>query len=453
MTHIGRGLHRQVILILLGAVAFSATAAGPAQADGGFVVSSWEASTVQEAVADGLVSSSGQRAVLWKMTTGGWQLIIDPGTVTAADAAWILPLPEVPAVSEASPDFVDQLDAATFPLLFTETIEDQPWQPGDGLALGCAGAADDDGSYASDGAPEDVTVWGTGRLGLMSYDVVSSEDPQALQGWLDEHGYLVPDDLEASITPYVDDGFFFFVARFERQPEDSGQVPMVRFTLSDTDTPSYPLRLSRWSVDTHLKFTLWFILPREDGFGFVDQAFVGMAPADCPMEQLGWFWSHDTYALHEFSDLYAMRLYQIFTANGGRSLAVQYADYLDDADRASSRLGWLEDTGVDVPMLDDQGTWSPELQRIFEEEALVMRLTGEFPREIMDEDLVFAVGELDFYLDDGEYDRTVRVDVGRECAVGGGGVDGRSPSVPYVGGMGSVLLGLVGLVVARRWSR
>jgi len=430
-------------------LASSAFVVEPALADGGLVVTSYAATTQAEAVANGLVSSSGQRAVLWKMSTGGWQLIIDPGTIDAEDAAWILPLPEVPVVSEASADFLDELDAVTLPLLVTETEVDAP-SVSPGCTMGCAGAAGDGGVYGVDKPTDDVTIWGTGRLGLLAFDIVSATDSDSLHDWLVENGYLIPEDLQAAISPYVDDEFYFFVARFERRPDDPSHVPVVRFTLADTLTPRFPLRLSRWSVESHLRFTLWFILSPDEGFGYYEDAFTGVIPANCAVEQFGHSWAGDSPASMDFSEAYSNRLEEILSANDGRSIAVQYAQSLGDTADVTNRIEALEAVGIATPMDHNSESWSPEFARIVEDGQVVVRMVGEFPLTAMDEDLVFVIGEME--MDFGEYYRFFPLDSAASCSVDAG-TGSRPVALKIARGHPSSVVLLVLVLLGRRWSR
>jgi hypothetical protein len=371
-------------------------ALGPSsvRADGGFFIDTTATTTQSEAASEGLLSSSGQRAVLWQSSVQCWDLYVEPGTVELANAAWVMPLPVVPEISEASADFIDQLDAATTPVFSTTREYLRVTEGGDGGGCGCAG-----GDSAGGAAPGEqltgseapaVRVWGQGHLGDLAYEVVSTEEATALQAWLTDHDYVVPDTLADSVAPYVSDGYYFFVAQVAREADAATAVSVIRFHLCDETSLFYPLRLSAYSVAESLDFTLWFVDPN---------AYV--APTNCSWEAPGEFYEQYTtfydesdYEQHReeldrpFAELYAARIDEILQTESGRSLAVQYAGQIDAGDLAM-RLGLLADSGVSPPLGSDRGGWSSELASIIDDGLVVTRLVGAFPAAAMDEDLWF----------------------------------------------------------------
>ena len=70
------------------------------------------------------------------------------------------------------------------------------------------------------------TVFASGEVGPYGFDVVGSEDPDALVTWLRENSYLVTEAMEPLIDLYVEEEFVFpghEAATRQRVPRTSNQ--------------------------------------------------------------------------------------------------------------------------------------------------------------------------------------------------------------------------------------
>jgi hypothetical protein len=415
----GRGSTRHVrrFAAMSGVFLTASLAAGQTLADGGLIVEEvyteeHPGATQESAALDGSVDSSGQRAVLWLNDDGCWDMYLDPGTIDTAGAAWVLPLPVNPVVEPASPDFIDELDAATLPLLITEHITVVTYYTSsgesDGHGFGCASSATlSGGDFAGEETIDDgedheaveppVQVWQRGRLGDVGYEVVTSDDPSALEIWLGENGYVVPHDLDEHLAEYVAEDSYFFVARIVNEAEERGHLPVFRFTLCGVDSPSYPMRLSRLSVATELAFTLWMVLPATSPFYAPTNAALGRFEEFYSSELTDW----DT--VPDFDQLYADRRDELLSSP--RGLAVEFASALT-RDAIERRIEVLDGSSSDLPLEPDSSSWTEELGEISTEGLRVMRLSGRFPTNHMTDDIFFEERSV-FQEDDGVYTRTV----------------------------------------------
>lgn len=140
-------------------------------------------------------------------------------------AAVILPVPaepEVEAVQGGDP--LEYLDVATAPPV---------------TAVGSSGGED-----ASAAPPVDVL----GREEIGGYDVsrLAADDPEALNDWLDDNGYSVPDGAEPIFSEYIDEGWKFVAIRLAG-PGDGVLKPLaVEFPVAAEEFV-YPMRLSQLS--------------------------------------------------------------------------------------------------------------------------------------------------------------------------------------------------------------
>jgi hypothetical protein len=140
-------------------------------------------------------------------------------------AAVVLPVPGVPEVAA-----IDEGDPLAYLALATAPVE-----------VGSDGG--EDGATA--GAGPSVEVIGREEIG--GYDVtrLASNDRQALDTWLDENGYEVPDGAEPIFASYIRQGWKFVAIRLA--PNADGRLKPLRVSFK-TAIPVYPMRLSQLST-------------------------------------------------------------------------------------------------------------------------------------------------------------------------------------------------------------
>jgi hypothetical protein len=156
---------------------------------------------------------------------GSEQIILSLDLSSDSDerAAVILPVPGVPEVAA-----VDKGD----PLAYLDDATQPPPEVGS--------AAGSDGATAAAAPPVDVL----GRDEIGGYDVtrLASSDRQALDTWLDENGYQVPDGAEPIFASYIRQGWKFVAIRLA--PDSNGRLKPLQVSFK-TDIPVYPMRLSQ----------------------------------------------------------------------------------------------------------------------------------------------------------------------------------------------------------------
>ena len=168
-------------------------------------------------------------------------------TGTADDFSWILPIPEaIPADALAVPadgDLVfDELHSLT-DVRFIAPVE--PECLGDVVF---AGAIDDDGG---------VEVFASGEVGPFGFDVIGSEDPEALIGWLRDNNYRVDPVMELFLDVYVEEQFAFIAMRL-LDGETSDSITPIEVTYSGLE-PMIPLRLTAVAAADDMPIWVWII--------------------------------------------------------------------------------------------------------------------------------------------------------------------------------------------------
>ncbi|MGY0023674.1 DUF2330 domain-containing protein [Streptomyces sp. cg35] len=161
------------------------------------------------------------------------------------DVAWVMPVPHRAGVRLGDPELFTELDRATGPEWRTRHYfwpRDGDW-PFDG------GDSADGARAPSAGAPGGVDVVGREHLGPFDVARLTATDPDALADWLKEHGFRLPDRLDAALRPYVDQGWEYVAVRLAPEDRDSrsvlrGRLDPLHLTFA-SDRLVYPMRLSR----------------------------------------------------------------------------------------------------------------------------------------------------------------------------------------------------------------
>ncbi|MEO3754063.1 DUF2330 domain-containing protein [Streptomyces sp. B6B3] len=176
----------------------------------------------------------------------------------AAEAAWIMPVPHRAEVELGDEQLFDDLWSATRPEQRDRHYfwpREGDWPRSDG-GDGAGAAAPEDGAV---GAAPPVDVVSRDRLGPFDVARLTATDPDALETWLSDHGFALPDDLARELRPYVEREWEYVAVRLapaEDGAEDvvlGGTLDPLRLSFA-SDELVYPMRLSRLAdVDQSLK--------------------------------------------------------------------------------------------------------------------------------------------------------------------------------------------------------
>lgn len=164
------------------------------------------------------------------------------------DFSWILPIPEpIPAeaieVPETAVTAFTELETSTNPIFIPPILPD------------CANVVF---SESAQSAPGDggVNVYASGEVGPYGFDVIGSEDQNALVSWLKEHNYRVTPEMEPLINVYIQEKFYFLAMRL--LPEQGVQdIQPVQITYH-TAKPMIPLRLTAVAANPDMAVLVWF---------------------------------------------------------------------------------------------------------------------------------------------------------------------------------------------------
>ena len=186
-------------------------------------------------------------------------------TGSAPDFSWILPLPapigpeDVEVPEDAMAAFTE-LEVATDPVFIPPELPQ------------CAVAAIENRPTSVPMAVAEsmsVEVYASGEVGPYGFDVVGSEDPDALIGWLRDYEYRVTEPMEPLIDLYVKEQFVFLAMRL--LPDQGAQdVQPVKVTYPSAN-PMIPLRLTAVAANPDMAVMVWV---------YADQPAVPMNYAD-----------------------------------------------------------------------------------------------------------------------------------------------------------------------------
>lgn len=165
----------------------------------------------------------------------------DPG-----EFALVLPVPEVLAE-----DQVKTLDGEIFAALDGYTAPRHVDDAGCGGYYGYYGGGmcgDTGMAYAADssgGTSSTVDIEAEYLVGEYLITILSAEESGALQTWLDDHGYALPEGAEPILAEYIDGGSYFLAAKVAKGAEAADGTPLSPLQIRYQSDPFYiPIRLA-----------------------------------------------------------------------------------------------------------------------------------------------------------------------------------------------------------------
>lgn len=174
-------------------------------------------------------------------------------TGSAPDFSWVVPVLSVPTVDVAEIESFDELSSLTAPVFIP------PRRPR------CLERALDRMFASAEMEPEaqdsEVEVLAQGTAGAYGFEVVRSDDPQALVRWLREHDYRITPAMEPLVHVYTSEGAVFLAMRL--LPKQGAQdIQPVVMTYSGR-VPSIPLRLTAVAANPNMTVLTWVFAERQ----------------------------------------------------------------------------------------------------------------------------------------------------------------------------------------------
>lgn len=277
----------KVILLFIGLGIFSRVAA-PAHACGGLFCQ------------NNPVDQNAERIIFVQNDDGTISAIIQiQYTGFDDDFSWILPLPEpIPAdaveVPETATNAFLELELATNPVYIAPPVPECAQ-----IVMAVPSSAEE-----SDGG---VEVFASGEVGPYGFDIVGSEDPDALVSWLKENNYRVTPEMEPLINVYVAEQFVFLAMRL-RPNQGVQDIQPVQVTYP-SEKPMIPLRLTAVAANPDMAVITWFF------------AHAQVVPNNYAHMEI----SDDDIVFSAFGNNYRQLMSDTANENNGQAFVTEYA--------------------------------------------------------------------------------------------------------------------------------
>ena len=255
---------------------------------------------------------------------------------SAEDFSWILPIPtaidadglQVPEDGDLVFDELHQLTDVQFMA---------PQLPE--CANDIANTVDSAEEAMEDGG---VEVFASGEVGPFGFDVIGSEDPDALINWLRDTNYQVTPAMEPLIDIYVEQEMAFIAMRL-LDGETAESIAPIEITYPGTE-PMIPLQLTAVAAQQQMPIWVWL-------FGEGRAVSNNFAEMEIATEELTFF---------EFGGSgiggndYIFLVQDRADALGGQAFITEYAEQVGTGDFTNS---WLADQAEVAPYLTRLSTY------------------------------------------------------------------------------------------------
>jgi MYXO-CTERM domain-containing protein len=172
----------------------------------------------------------------------------------AENFSWVLPLPAVPDVTVGTDQIFQALRAITDPRFEID------WQNEEGCnftnsCMMMANAAEDGGGGGEPGA---VEILKEGAVGPYNFQVVDSDDGEAMFNWLNENGYDQSPEAKNLIEHYVETDFVFIAIKLSKD-SDSGDIRPLIVEYDAPNLACIPLRLTSIAAQADMPIFTWVL--------------------------------------------------------------------------------------------------------------------------------------------------------------------------------------------------
>jgi hypothetical protein len=226
-------------------------------------------------VSDGVVADA--QRVFMSVKGGRTEVVVQIGVpATTANYGVLIPVPGEPTLDPQPVDENDlvALDAATAPAIVR--LDESASSSGSGCGCGADGAVMNDatkGGASGDG----VSLTEPVNIGPVSAVVLTGEDGDAVNGWLAENGFVIPDAEQATIDAYSGaDRYFIAIRRSDAAAPGSPSSIGLHYSLAG-DHRMVSLGFARLGAASSVAFTLFLGAPGTIG---ATEPFETLALAD-----------------------------------------------------------------------------------------------------------------------------------------------------------------------------
>lgn len=294
------------------------------------------------------VTMNAQRIFMSVRSTGSTDIVAQITVPeTTADYGVLIPVPDEPTLDSepVSAEDLRSLDVASAPSI-TNLNGDS-----DSSGCGCIGAGNAGTTGGKSEPKRGVTVSSEATIGPVVAVAFTAENPDAVQAWLTDNGFSLPQDDAATLDRYVGAGRYFIAIR--RSDTAASGAPSsigIHYTLPG-DHRMLSLGFTRIGAGPKLAITLFLAAPQTIG---PSEPFKALTLNDLDTAAL----RHDAYA-YAVEAAVAARSYQAFVLETSQPFA-----------------------GI--------ASAAPGLAQLVDANAVLTRATTIIARERIEEDAVFG---------------------------------------------------------------
>ena len=154
-----------------------------------------------------------------------------------SEFGWLLPVPTDVEYGLSKDVVFSQLDALFGPRFILQRIFPDDCFGDEEVSF----AAADDADLATEGASDEPSVNVLSRESLGPYEItlLTADNIQVLRDWLDENEYQIPDNVDETLSPYIEKESAFVALKLLADA-DSGDITPLRLNFRG-DTPAIPI--------------------------------------------------------------------------------------------------------------------------------------------------------------------------------------------------------------------
>jgi hypothetical protein len=170
--------------------------------------------------------------------------------------AWVLPIHGTVTVGLSADILFDVVDALTATQIHPPPSSCPP-PPSCSGGCGLGSSSKSASGFASAGTDGTVSVTKQGNVGPYATVQLHATDSSALDGWLAQNGFEVPDAEASVIAQYVAEGFDFLAMKL--LPDESVKAMRPVRVTSTGASFSLPLRMAAIGTGTTVGITIWVL--------------------------------------------------------------------------------------------------------------------------------------------------------------------------------------------------
>lgn len=171
---------------------------------------------------------------------------------TSPQFSWVVPVPTIPEIDVAEIETFDELEMLTDPVIIAPPVEFC-----NTTALLATATSPPTPLATQPAFTDDVDVLSSGTAGPYAFDVVDSDDPNALIFWLRNNGYRVDLPMEPLIRSYNGEGMIFLAMKLQPDASATDIQPVVM--TYESEFPMIPIRLTAVAAVENMNILTWVL--------------------------------------------------------------------------------------------------------------------------------------------------------------------------------------------------